>query len=101
MTTIRKLKIEDGNLMMKWLNDIENMKYMLIGSKHYSIDDCVFFIEKSLIDSSNYHFAVVNNEDKWIGTISLKNIDYELKQAEFSIITDSHVHGKGFAKIAK
>ena len=96
MKYIRKLKLKDAKLMCECLNDKDNTQYMLIGGKAFSYENCLNFIRSSDEDDS-VHFAIVDEEDNWIGTISLKHIDKEVGQAEYAIITSSKVHGKGYA----
>lgn len=96
MKYIRELKEKDATLMFECLNDKVNTQYMLIGGKNFSYEDCLKFINSSKNDDS-LNFAIVDEEDNWIGTISLKHIDKEVGQAEYAIITSSRVHGKGYA----
>ena len=86
--------------MLECLNDSFNMKILAIGQRKYTIDDCESFIYKSQKDIFNRHFAIIDENNKWIGTISLKNFDNIVKQAELAIVTASDVHGKGYAKRA-
>ena len=44
--------------------------------------------------------AVVNDKDEYMGTVSLKNIDYSNKCAEFAITIRTCAMGKGYSKIA-
>lgn len=100
MSVIRQLELKDAEQMLECLNDSSNMKYLAIGEQKHSIDDCKSFVLKSQIDRFNKHFAIVDENNRWIGTVSLKNIDCLVKQAELAIITASNVHGKGYAKRA-
>lgn len=95
MKYIRELKPKDAELMCKCLNDKSNTQYMLIGGKTFTYDGCLKFINS--VDNDSRHFAIVDEDDNWVGTISLKHIDYEVGQAEYAIITASNVHGKGYA----
>lgn len=100
MKRIRKLNKNDASKMLLCLKDKDNLKFLLIGYFRYHLNDCVSFIENSKADHSNKHFAIVDDNDEWVGTISLKKIDYENKKAEYSIITDKAVRGKGYAEEA-
>ena len=100
MKRIRELQKKDANQMLCCLNDSDNMKYLTIGQRKWLLDDCLRFIGKAKKDALNKHFAIIDDNNEWIGTISLKNIDSINKKAEFAIITDNAVHGKGYAKEA-
>ena len=94
---LRELEIKDASTMSQTLNDADVNRYMNIGEKPTSIETCIDFINNSHRDEHNKHFAIVDEDDSWVGTISLKNIDFKVKQAEYAIITSSRVHGKGYA----
>ena len=100
MSCIRELQIKDASEMLDCLNDKDNVRFMMIKSKTFTIDDCYNFINNACKDSSSKHFAIVDEGDNWVGTISLKNIDYNNKKAEYAIISSSKVHGKGYASKA-
>ncbi|MDE6407084.1 MAG: GNAT family N-acetyltransferase [Anaeroplasmataceae bacterium] len=94
---LRELKESDASLMLECLKDKDVNQYMNIDGSNMTIDDCKNFIRNSLKDSLSKHFAIVDNQDRWVGTISLKNIDSKTKVAEYAIITSKEVHGKGLA----
>lgn len=96
---IRKLQLKDANRMYLCLTDFENMQYMRLTKGTHSIENCEKFIRQSFSETDQ-HFAIVDEDDEWIGTISLKNIDYDVGMAEYAIITDKSVHGKGYALYA-
>lgn len=97
MNYIRQLELKDAEPMMECLNDKTNTQYMLIGGKCFSYQDCVNFINSTHSDKNNINFAIIDENDNWIGTISLKHVDNKVRQAEYAIITAPHVHGKGYA----
>ena len=51
-------------------------------------------------DENNAHFAIVDETDEYLGTISLKNIDNIKKNAEFGIAIREKVMGKGISSEA-
>jgi len=93
---MRKLKIEDLDSMYECLTDKDVLKYMQIDGSQITKDSCKSFIKHSFTDT-NKHFAIVDDSDRWIGTISLKHIDYKVGQAEYAIILSKYAQGKGFA----
>ena len=96
---IRRLLEKDAENMLQCLLDGETMRFMRLRNDRQSIENCKAFILKSFT-AQNQHFAIVNEDDEWVGTISLKNIDYEVGAAEYAIITARQVHGKGIAFLA-
>lgn len=96
---IRKLILKDALPMLQCMKDENVNHFMNIDGKNMKLEDCEKFIHGSFNDK-NQHFAIVDEADNWCGTISLKNIDYKVNQAEYAIITSSSVHGKGYALVA-
>lgn len=94
---LRQLKDEDYILMHKCMSDPNVNKYMNIDGGKMKPEDCLSFINKTRSDNNSKHFAIADENDRWIGTISLKNIEYKVKTAEYAIITSSEAHGKGYA----
>lgn len=85
MNTLRKLRLKDAEPMLKWMHDIKvTNKYMTDFGK-YTIGDAEHFILHSFSED-NQHFAVVDEKDEYIGTISLKNISKFNKNAEIASV---------------
>ena len=94
---LRKLKEIDAERMLECMSDNIVNQYMNIDGTKMTINDCLEFIKNSDNTQNFIHYAIVDDEDNWVGTISLKNIDFIKKEAEYAIITSSLVHGKGYA----
>ena len=90
---------KDAENMLQCLLDDAAMQFMKLSESRQSIEKCRLFIANSFTEK-NQHFAIVNEHDEWVGTISLKNIDHEVGAAEYAIITAQQVHGKGTAALA-
>ncbi len=109
---LRELKTEDAPLMLEWMHDETVVGNLKKDFKTMTLDDCVRFIEMSRIASglikSNIgvniggavHLAIAGEGDKYMGTVSLKEIDRHLGNAEFGITLRSEAIGKGFAAYA-
>lgn len=98
---LRKLKIEDAPRMYEWMHDeavIEGLQAEVFREK--TIDDCVAFIQSTVNDVHNCHMAIVDEKDVYQGTVSLKHISVEHKDAEFAIVLRKDAMGKGMAKLA-
>lgn len=95
---LRELKIQDAPLMLEWMHDSEIVKYLRADFMSKTINDCIDFIEVAQNSKENLHLAVVDDNDEYMGTVSLKHISD--RSAEFGITVRSCAMGKGFAKYA-
>ena len=97
MIKLRKLEKKDIPFMLEWMHDIENEK--IFQNDFYSMNEkkCEEFIKNSFT-TDNQHFAIVNDlDDEYLGTISLKNINYKNMNAEYAISTRKKIRGTGCA----
>lgn len=81
---LRKLKTQDAQFMLEWMHDDSVIHYMRANFAAMQIDDCMNFIEESMYEKQNVHLAITDDNDEYMGTVSLKNILKE-KNAEFAI----------------
>lgn len=95
---LRKLDINDAPLMLEWMHDKDVTMYLMKDFADMTEDDCIGFIETSKKSNNNIHFAVVDDNDEYMGTVSLKNIDLSKGMAEFAITMRKSAQGKGFAR---
>ena len=96
---IRKLEKKDAKNMLSWMHDNETVKYFNTDFTKKTIEDCEKFIDNSFTDT-DVNFAIVDDNDNYLGTITLKNIDKKMKNAEYAIVVDSKYHGKGVSIFA-
>lgn len=95
MIVLRKLKLKDIPYMLEWMHDEETNT--MFQNDFISVDEeqAKKFIECSFT-LENKHFAIVDDVyDEYLGTISLKNIDYKHKNAEYAISTRKKARGTG------
>lgn len=95
---LRNLKEKDAPLMLEWMHDEEVVKFLPTDFESKTLADCVNFINCSNNDRNSCHLAVVDNNDTYMGTVSLKNIDFEKRDAEFAISMRRIAMGKGYAR---
>ena len=93
---IRRLNKADIVPMLEWMHDENVTKNLQADFARMTQDNVEEFIKNSVTDS-NVHFAIVDDNDEYMGTISLKNIDKKSLNAEYAIVTRSIAHGKGYA----
>lgn len=94
---LRKLEIQDSKIMYEWMHDKSVVKDLQSDFEKCTLKDCEDFIIKSRKDEKNLHYAIVDNDNVYCGTVSLKNICLESKVAEFAIVLHRHAMGTGIA----
>ena len=95
MVHLRELQQKDAPLMLEWMHDEEVVHFMKADFLHKTLSDCEKFIESAQVDSNNVHLAATDDNDTYMGTVSLKNIDND--SAEFAITMRRAAMGKGYA----
>lgn len=95
---LRKLELKDAPLMLEWMHDPDVVQNMQADFAHKTLSDCENFIRVSHTDDKNLHLAVVDDNNTYVGTVSLKNIENDV--AEFAITVRKNAMGKGFSKYA-
>lgn len=94
MIRIRKLEEKDIPFMIEWMQDEELTKNLQADFKKIAnYKSQLEFINNSISDSSK-NFAIVDDNDEYQGSISLKNIDVEKSEAEFAICIRKCAQGK-------
>lgn len=96
---LRKLETRDADYMLEWMHDAGVVCDMQADFQSKTLEDCKKFIDQSYTEK-NIHMAVVDENDEYMGTVSLKNIDSELSCAEFAITIRSCSMGKGYSRFA-
>lgn len=91
---LRELRIEDAPLMLEWMHDERVVGNLRSNFSSKTLDDCYSFIS-SAITETNIHLAIASDEDEYMGTVSLKNI--EEGSAEFAITVRYAAMSKGYA----
>lgn len=94
---LRPLERKDAPLMLEWMTDPEITRYFRFDASKISRESCLAYIGKAKDDPNTLHFAIADENDEYLGTISLKDIDRERKQAEYAISTRKKAHGTGAA----
>ena len=92
---LRNLELKDAPLMLEWMHD-ESVVGKLKGNFiEKTLADAESFILASANKEKNIHLAVVSDEDEYMGTVSLKNV--EDGSAEFAITVRKSAMGRGYS----
>ncbi|MBP5607924.1 MAG: GNAT family N-acetyltransferase [Lachnospiraceae bacterium] len=96
---LRKLELKDAPLMLEWMHDDSVVHDLNRDFSAYTVKNCEDFINMSL-SGNDIHMAIVDDEDTYMGTVSLKNIDHNEKTAEFGIAVRTAAMHKGYSAFA-
>lgn len=94
---LRKLRVKDSSFMLEWMHDEDVTKELNTSFGDKTIEDCLQFIKNARNDKNNIHFAIVNNLNEYMGTVSLKHLDSKNKRAEFAIVVRKKAMGHGYS----
>lgn len=100
---LRALKEKDAVGMLEWMQDPEVNCFFRFDEKAITNKSVIDFIAASNINENrkkNLHLAIVDDQDEYLGTISLKNIDDAVKSAEYSIGIRRAAQGQGVGSTA-
>lgn len=98
---LRLLKKEDAIPMLEWMHDISVVSVLPTHFEEMTIEDCYAFIEAAKSNQDkNLHLAICDDEDEYLGTVSLKNINLENSNAEYAITISKNAMGQGVSHFA-
>lgn len=92
---LRKLEPKDALLMLEWMHDPSVVQNLQANFLEKTLEDCQMFIAEAQKDDSNLHLAITDDEDIYMGTVSLKHIGQGT--AEFAVTVRSCAMGKGYS----
>ena len=87
----------DAEKMLNTMSNPNVNHYMTFKDKIFSFDEIILFIEKAKRDRKNLHLVVVSDDNDYLGSVSLKNLDFINRRSEYSIALSPEVLGKGIA----
>ena len=106
MIILRELHEKDAEYMLEWMHDSDIQKSFQKNMMDMKLEDVIKFCKQAVItdeivDGQSIHYAIVDdNDDEYLGTISLKDISTKNMTAEYAISTRKKAHGRGIAKAA-
>lgn len=98
--SLRPLMEKDASRMVEMMHDPQTTRYLQIGGPDYTLDTATRFIAATADESDSIHRAVVDDADVYQGTVSLKNLDMDKREAEYAISMHPQAQGKGAAMAA-
>lgn len=96
---IRRLEPKDAEFMLEWMHDKEINRAFRYPFSQSTKESVLMFIKNSY-NENNRHFAVVNEQDEYLGTVSLKNISRQNGSAEYAVVLRQKAQGTGVARKA-
>lgn len=94
---LRELKLKDASYMFEWMHDNSVVEKLRGKFREKTLSDCEIFIKNANNKENDIHLAIVTDEDEYMGTVSLKNIDRSNNSAEFAIVVRSCAMGRGYS----
>jgi diamine N-acetyltransferase len=95
---LRPLEEKDAPGMLEWMTDPEIVRFFRFDASAVTLESCRSFIAEANLQKNCRHYAIADEQDAYLGTISLKNITEA--DAEYAISTRSCAHGTGAAMTA-
>lgn len=102
---LRKVNRADAAYMLEWMKDDDIQKCFKKQMGDYTLDDVYEFCEQNsgevnMANGKDIHFAITNELNEYLGTISLKNLNLNEKSAEYAIVLRRKYQGFGIAEKA-
>ncbi|MCQ2534448.1 MAG: GNAT family N-acetyltransferase [Clostridia bacterium] len=100
---LRPLEEKDVDGMLEWMHSEESKSIFQKDMSNITRENAVSFVKSSqgdTFDRGFVHFAVVDDSDEYLGTISLKNIDKENSCAEYAVSMRAKARGTGASMAA-
>ena len=100
---LRRLEEKDAPFMLEWMGEDEIQEIFPTPMAEKGREEVLAFIRQSDIVCKNgqdMHYAIVDEVDEYLGTISLKNVDLASRKAEYAISLRKCARGKGIARLA-
>ena len=93
---LRELELKDAPFMLEWMHDDSVVHDMKTDFASKTLEDCIAFINASQNTTENLHLAIIDDNDTYMGTVSLKHIIETT--AEFGITIRKCAMRQGFSK---
>ena len=95
---LRKLQKKDAPLMLEWMHDADVVADLKANFAAKTLADCENFVAAAQDSSQDIHFAIADEQDTYMGTVSLKHC--HKTWAEFAIVVRKAAMGRGLSRDA-
>jgi len=93
---LRRLQEKDAPFMLEWMQD-DTITSGFQRPFHQATQETVLDFIKNSFSEESQHFAFVNEQDEYLGTISLKHISHLNDKAEYAIVARKCAQSTGAA----
>lgn len=97
---LRKLEKKDVPFILEWMKDPEVNCFFRFDPEKITENTVSEFVILAQDFSQSRHYACVNAEDEYLGTISLKHLNVQDKNSEYAISFRRSAQGSGAAGFA-
>lgn len=97
---LREPELKDAQRMLGWMKDPRTKEIFATDFASFTAEKVENFIKNANADPKNVNFVCVDDEDKYLGTVSLKNIDTVAKNAEYAVSFCYDAQGTGASSFA-
>lgn len=97
---IRKLCYKDADFMLEWMHEKDSSLLFRFDTMSQTRENVLNFIDLAQQYKNDIHLAVADENDEYLGTVSLKNINYNDQNAEYAISMRACARGTGAASFA-
>ncbi|MEH2957565.1 GNAT family N-acetyltransferase [Candidatus Merdisoma sp. JLR.KK006] len=94
---LRELEMRDAPRILEWMHDKSVTEDLKTNFSVFTLEDAQRFILQSRDTHINMHKAIVSDTDEYMGTVSLKEIDYDKGNAEFAIVVHKDAMTRGYS----
>ena len=95
---LRPLAEKDAPFMLEWMTDPSIAQFFRFDASKMTQAGCEAFIAAAGEQENCRHYAIVDEDDEYLGTISLKEI--RNGETEYAVSTRAKAHGTGAAMAA-
>lgn len=100
---LRQLQEKDADGMLEWMQDAEIQRNFRFRTDNKTKEDVLEFIQKAKtepVEGESIHYAIADDNDEYLGTISLKDVDLTARNAEYAISLRRKAQGLGIGRKA-
>ena len=94
---LRSLREEDVDGMLSWMHDSETARHFARDFGSMTEGKAAAFVRASWCDAQDVHLAVTDEREVYLGTVSLKDVDFVADTAEYAIAVTVEARGTGAA----